>query len=223
MRILVTAGGTEEPVDGVRRLTNLSTGRTGAVIAEAMAAAGHRVLLLHGQRAAVPPESMANLSRESFLSFADLEALLRRHLAAEDWDAVVHLAAVSDYRVGEILVDGRSVPPGTGKIGTGNEVLLRLRPNPKLLNALKDWSRNPGLTVVGFKLTDGADEAEAASRVAALFAKGGVDYVVHNELRDISEGAHPAVLWKGSAAIRRVAAKAELADALIDILEGETS
>ena len=52
MRVLVTAGGTEEPIDGVRRLAKLSTGATGATIAAHFAERGAEVLLLHGERAA---------------------------------------------------------------------------------------------------------------------------------------------------------------------------
>ena len=83
MRVLVTAGGTEEHVDGVRRLTNLSTGATGAVIARHFAEQGAEVLLLHAERASlgdIPVE------RETFVTFCDLEAALRRRLAERDWD-----------------------------------------------------------------------------------------------------------------------------------------
>jgi len=48
VRVLVTAGGTREPIDDVRVLANTSTGRLGARLADALAAAGHDTLLLHG-------------------------------------------------------------------------------------------------------------------------------------------------------------------------------
>ena len=106
MKILVTAGGTEEPVDGVRRLTNSSTGATGGALARHFAEGGAEVLLLHAERA---PLSGIPVERETFVTFADLEAALRRILSEDRWDAVVHAAAVSDYSVASVEVDGRVV------------------------------------------------------------------------------------------------------------------
>ena len=179
MKVLVTAGGTEEPVDGVRRLTNLSTGATGGAIARYFAERGAEVLLLHAERAAlgdVPVE------RETFVTFGELEELLAQRLAEADWDAVVHLAAVSDYTVAEVTVDGVVVPSGDrGKIGSGREVLIRLEPNPKLIDSLKKWSRNPKVRVVGFKLTDDENAASRDRQVRALIERGVADLVVHND------------------------------------------
>ena len=131
MKILLTAGGTEEPVDGVRRLTNTSTGATGGVLARHFADHGAEVLLLHAERA---PLADLDLERDTFVTFADLEAALRRHLGGHNWDAVVHLAAVSDYSVASLEVDGRPVAHGDrgGKIGSGREVVIRLIASSKI-------------------------------------------------------------------------------------------
>jgi phosphopantothenoylcysteine synthetase/decarboxylase len=69
MKVLVTAGGTSEPIDGVRRITNTSTGATGGVIARAFAARGHDVVLIH---AADAPLNDVDVDREVFVTFADL-------------------------------------------------------------------------------------------------------------------------------------------------------
>ncbi len=221
MRILVTSGGTEEPVDGVRRLTNLSTGRTGVVLARRFAAAGHQVLLLRAARAADSGD-VPGLQTESFVSFADLEAALRRRLGDEEWDAVVHLAAVGDYHVAAVTVDGRDFPPGgPGKIGTGREVVLTLKPNPKLLESLKAWSRRPDITVIGFKLTDEDEPAAREAQVKRLFERGGVDKVVHNDLGGIGESRHEAAIYDEQGVRLKTGTKEELADALMDILEGD--
>jgi phosphopantothenoylcysteine synthetase/decarboxylase len=216
MRILVTAGGTEEPVDGVRRLTNTSTGATGGVLAQAFAENGAEVLLLHAARA---PLDFIAVQRDTFVTFADLENALRRHLGAGEWDAVVHLAAVSDYSVAAIDVDGHSVPHGDqGKIGSGHEVVIRLTPNPKLIDSLKSWSRNRAIRVIGFKLTNDPDPADRATRVRALLDRGAVDIVVHNDLGEISAHSHPAEIWSRQGPLVRTATKKELAEALWALL-----
>ena len=212
MKILITAGGTEEPVDGVRRLTNTSTGATGGVLARSFAEHGAEVLLLHAARA--PLESVA-VERDTFVTFDDLEKALRRHLGAFDWDAIVHLAAVSDYSVASIEVDGRSVPHGDeGKIGSGRVVVIRLTPNPKLIDSLKTWSRNKAIRVIGFKLTNDPDDADRAARVRALLDRSAVDFVVHNDLGEISADGHPAEIWSRQGPLVRTATKNELAQAL---------
>ncbi|MEX2044583.1 MAG: bifunctional phosphopantothenoylcysteine decarboxylase/phosphopantothenate--cysteine ligase CoaBC, partial [Opitutus sp.] len=109
LRVLITSGGTAEPVDGVRVLTNTSTGRTGALIAGHFARAGHEVVLLRAHNAGQPAGAVRE---EVFGTFGELDALLTRFLGAEDFDAVIHAAAVGDFSVAGIEVDGIRRPPG---------------------------------------------------------------------------------------------------------------
>jgi len=216
VKILVTAGGTEEPVDGVRRLTNTSTGATGGVLARTFADHGADVLLLHAER--VTLGSMV-VEHDTFVTYADLKNALRRHLEAVDWDAVIHLAAVSDYSVASIDVDGRSVAHGNqGKIDSGHEVVIRLSPNPKLIDSLRTWSRNKAIRVIGFKLTNDPDPAVRATRVRSLLDRSAVDIVVHNDLGDMTAQSHPAEIWSRQGPLERTATKEELAEALWTLL-----
>jgi len=93
MRVLITAGGTREPIDEARVIANTSTGRLGARVADAAVAAGHEVLLLHGVQAARP--GSARVRCEVFDTGGELARLLERH--APQADAVFHAAAVSDF------------------------------------------------------------------------------------------------------------------------------
>jgi len=216
VRVIVTAGGTEEAIDGVRRLTNLSTGATGGVIARTFAEHGAEVLLLHAERVTPAP---AAVDRETFITFADLEAGLRRHLGDGTWDAVIHAAAVSDYSVAAVEVDGVAFAHGVGgKIASGHEVVIRLKPNAKLIDGLRSWSRNASVQVVGFKLTNTADPAVRTAGVRALFARGAADLVVHNDLGGITATRHPAEIWTADGPIVRTETKDELALALFDLL-----
>lgn len=180
LRVLVTSGGTAEPIDGVRVLTNTSTGRTGAEIAAHLARGGHDVVLLRA-RTAVP--AGAGIREETFFTFADLDAALTRLLGGGEFDAVIHAAAVGDFAVDLVDTGTGMRPSGRAKLESGpGPVQLRLRPQPKLVDSLRARSGNPELRVVAFKLTNGATAAEARQAVRALFAHSHADWVVHNDL-----------------------------------------
>ncbi|HEY1107938.1 MAG TPA: bifunctional phosphopantothenoylcysteine decarboxylase/phosphopantothenate--cysteine ligase CoaBC [Opitutaceae bacterium] len=212
LRVLVTSGGTAEPIDGVRAIANSSTGATGALIAEELARQGHAVTLLRARTAT----HASGVREREYYAFAELDAALGELLGAEDFDAVVHAAAVSDFAVDTVEIDGVAHPPGETKLGSGLAPVLRLRRNPKLLDALRTRSRHPAILVVGFKLTRGASPAEVEAAVQALTHGGAVDLVVHNDLTQAARGgAFPAELWSGEGRrLERCAGRAELARAL---------
>jgi phosphopantothenoylcysteine decarboxylase/phosphopantothenate--cysteine ligase len=190
MKVLITAGATREPIDDVRFLSNVSTGTTGASLADALSEAGHEVLLLRGAGAVSAGEKC---QQETFMSAQDLLSRVQQHLATGDFTAVIMTAAVSDYRP-KVAV--------SGKISSDNDQLtLQLVRNEKILPKLKAFSSRP-LYVVGFKLTVGANEQLRRDAVAAQFAAGGVDAVVQNDLSEIrvaTRESHPFRLFKNPA------------------------
>ena len=189
MNILVTAGATREPLDAVRFLSNMSTGSTGATLADALAAHDHRVTLLRGE-SAVAPRSACEV--DVFTSNEDLRVRLQRRLEGGTFDAVIMCAAVADYRPDRTAA---------GKIASdASELMIRLVRNPKILPQLKSFSPRP-LVVVGFKLTVGADAVAGRAAVAAQFATGTVDAVVHNDFEEIrASPIHPFWLYRSAAA-----------------------
>ncbi|MCX6938074.1 MAG: DNA/pantothenate metabolism flavoprotein [Verrucomicrobia bacterium] len=174
MKILLTSGATREPIDAVRFVSNVSTGSTGAALADALARAGHEVTLLHGEGAVRP--CAEGVVCGVFTSTENLGERLRAVLGGGTFDAVIQAAAVSDYRP--------EVAHGGKLTSHADELVVRMVPTPKLLPQLKSWSPQP-LRVLGFKLTHGADEAARATAVGRVFAAGGVDAVVHNDLREM--------------------------------------
>lgn len=216
LRVLVTAGGTAEPVDGVRVLTNTSTGATGALLATHLARAGHDVVLLRA-RGALPADGPCR--EETFVTFAELDAALHRLLGAGRFDAVIHAAAVSDYGVDSIVSEGGVVPAGAvGKIESGRAPLLRLRLQPKLVDGLRARSPVP-LTVVAFKLTSGAGSADAAEAVRRLFEHSGADFVVHNDLAVRGDdGVFPADIHHRDGKLTACLDRRSLATALEQLL-----
>ncbi len=217
LRVLVTSGGTAEPIDGVRVLSNTSTGRTGACIADLLAARGHDVLHLRARGSAA---ASAAGREETFSSFSDLDGALERILRAERFDAVIHAAAVSDYSVEAVEVDGEVRAPSFGKLESGAAPVLRLRPNPKLVDSLRARSLSGDVRVVAFKLTQGADREGVRRAVAALFEHSGADIVVHNDLAErAGPEAFPSEIFRsGGGAPERCATRSDLALALERIL-----
>ena len=188
MNLLVTAGATREPIDAVRFLSNVSTGASGAALADSLKALGHTVALLHGEGAAAP-SLVADV--EVFSTAADLRSRLKRRLEGGAVDGVLMAAAVADYRPDSVFA---------GKLESGaGQLTVRLVRNEKVLQQLKSLSTRP-LVVVGFKLTVGADDAARRNAVAAQFAAGGVDAVVQNDLDEIRrEAVHRYRLYRSPA------------------------
>lgn len=191
LRVLITSGGTAEPIDGVRVITNTSTGETGALLAHYFATQGHEVVLLR----AVHARAVPSVREYTFRTHADLSRLLAERLGAESFDVVIHAAAVSDFRVARILAHGQTVS-AAHKIPSEAAVQLELAPQAKLVDQLRGWSHQPRLRIVAFKLTDHASATEARAAVARLFATAHADFVVHNDLAQLApDGAFPATIF----------------------------
>lgn len=209
MKVLITAGGTREPIDRVRYLSNGSTGKTGAALADALNKLGHQVHLLRGTGAVTPQASPPGTV---FTSAENLETQMHTLLARGDFEAVIMAAAVADYRPDHVHA---------GKLDSAaDSIALKLVRVPKILPRLRGFSPRP-LRVIGFKLTAGADASARRAAVARQFAEGGVDAVVHNDLAEIqTASAHPFRLFQAPAAEPvDLAGVRELADALSKWLE----
>jgi phosphopantothenoylcysteine decarboxylase/phosphopantothenate--cysteine ligase len=184
VKVLVTAGGTQEPIDTVRTITNLSSGRTGISLAEYLSQMGFDVTLIqaHGTAKA---EHVNH--RDYFTSFASLDAQLKKYLSEENFTHVIHAAAVSDYSVDSIEVDGKHYRPlEVKKVSSDAEGMnIHLKRNHKIVDRLKEYSKNKDVKVVAFKLTSHATDEQKAMAVAKLFKASHADFVVHNDLTDI--------------------------------------
>jgi phosphopantothenoylcysteine synthetase/decarboxylase len=219
MKILVTAGGTRESIDGVRFISNFSTGRTAAHLANEWLRKGDEVVFLHGAGSVTP---QAHCRRVQFSDYKSLEQNLKTLCAEENWSAIVHTAAVSDYSISFIESGGQRFRPSeSGKISSDSENLsLHLTKNAKLLDQIKTFSKLGAPLVVGFKLTNTADLAAREKSILKISKTAEVDFIVHNDLGEISQTgeAHRAQIWKGSEMIMKTETKTELARKLREVL-----
>jgi len=175
-RIVVTAGGTEEPIDAVRILANRSSGRQGIALAEAARDRGADVTLI-AARVSVPLPEGVTIVRA--MSVDALDAALRSALlaapngiAATPADALIATAAVSDFRV--------AGGPLTEKLRRDGEITLRLTPTPDLLagvaKALGKRATRQTL-LVGFSA-----EASATPRAREKLQQKDLDLIVANDV-----------------------------------------
>jgi phosphopantothenoylcysteine decarboxylase/phosphopantothenate--cysteine ligase len=192
MKILITAGGTSEPIDDVRVLSNTSSGKTGYRLAHCLLEAGYDVELLLSTSAQTPETQ--DFPTHRFNDFKSLDQQLQKLLGEEPFTHVIHAAAVSDYSVEAIIVDGQKQPP-MAKIDSGREINLRLKPNPKLISKLKSYSQTKNLKVIGFKLTSHMAPDDTIRKVETLMKDA--DFVVHNDIAGIDKtsGIHKFTLW----------------------------
>jgi phosphopantothenoylcysteine decarboxylase/phosphopantothenate--cysteine ligase len=204
--VLVTAGGTREPLDSVRFLGNRSSGRMGVALAAEAQRRGADVTLVASNLAVAPPPGVARVEAPTA---ADVE---REVSARADADVILMAAAVADYRPAHALSEKRPKD--------GNPWSVELEPTVDVLRSLGARHRN-GQVLVGF----GADHGEPGlERKRAMLADKGVDLVVYNDVSRSDTGFDAAdneVVLLSPDGDRRIAKapKEQIAREIIDAVE----
>lgn len=171
-KILITAGPTWVPIDKIRVISNVSSGRTGILLAKEAARQGGSVTLLLG------PVGDVNIGRRidliRFRFFDDLKKALQRQLSGNRFDAIIHLAAVSDFR---------PVKTGRSKISSGRALRLKLVPTEKLSGIIRKRARMSFLVI--FKLEAGTSRHELIKRAKKAMQACSADMVVANMFKGL--------------------------------------
>ncbi len=203
VRVVVSAGGTREPIDPVRFISNRSSGKQGHALAEAAHRRGADVVLVSAADRPVGP----GVTLERVETAADMEkAMLAR---AVDADVVVMAAAVADFRPkrasGSKLAKSDGVPE------------LILEPTPDILAELGRHRRD-GQVLVGFAAETGSVDARARAKLAAK----GVDLMVANDVAAAGVGfdhdTNEVTIFGADGEVTRVplSSKDAVADAVLD-------
>lgn len=198
--IVVTAGGTQEPIDPVRFIGNRSSGKMGFALAEAARDRGARVKLISGATTAPVPSGVDVIRVETALHLKD--AVME---AVGEADAIVMAAAVADYRVAETFDHKLK--------RTGDDLVVRLVPNPDIVAGLKDFP----LVKVGFA----AETDDLLDNARAKLRKKGLDLIVANDVTAPGSGfgtdTNQVVLIDESGAEELpLLSKREVADRVLD-------
>ena len=171
-RVVITAGGTREPIDPVRFIGNRSTGRMGAALAEAALARGARVTLIAAAVEVALPEGAQVVQVEPA---AELRSALRNAMGAEAAsraDALVMAAAVADFT---------PASPKDRKIARADGLNLELSPTPDLLGEVA--AAGSGAYLVGF-----AAETGDLERAPGKLRAKGIDLLVANDVSEPGSG-----------------------------------
>jgi phosphopantothenoylcysteine decarboxylase / phosphopantothenate---cysteine ligase len=208
LRVLVTAGGTREPIDAVRYVGNRSSGRMGFALADEAAARGAEVTVIAAN---------VSLPRTGGVEYVEVETAAQLEQAARaafpDSDVLLMAAAVADFRPSS---------PEVSKISkTGRDGLtVELEPTTDVLAALAA-ERRPGQTIVGFAAEHGEGAAE---RAREKLERKGVDAIVLNDVSrpgigfDTPENEVSIVTRAATHEVPK-ALKAEVARAIIEVVE----
>ena len=207
-RVLVTAGGTREPIDAVRFVGNRSSGRMGFALAEAAAARGADVTVIAAN---------VDLPRHTQISYIDVESAAQLEAAARDQfpccDLLLMAAAVADFTASEPA-------PGKLKKDGRSELELTLSPTTDVLAALSGL-RTEGQTLVGFAAEHGADAVEVGR---TKLASKGLDALVINDVAGAEIGFESSsnevtiVTAVGDQHVPK-ADKLEIAEAILDAID----
>src|SRR4051794_13137244 len=205
-RVLVTAGGTREPVDSVRFVGNRSSGRMGVALAEEARRRGAEVVLLAANLAVPAPGDVEAIPTPT------AESMLDAALALPDFDLALLAAAVADYRPAAALATKRP------KDERG--WALELEPTPDVARSLSE-RRRPGQILVAFGAEHGE---EGLARKRAMLTDKNVDLVVFNDVGrtdigfDVGENEVVLVGRHGERTVSK-APKAAIAAAILDEVE----
>jgi phosphopantothenoylcysteine decarboxylase/phosphopantothenate--cysteine ligase len=211
LRVLVTAGGTREPIDPVRFLGNRSSGRMGLALAAAAARRGAGVTLIAANVALPEPAGVHRVDVETTAELADAT-----RTEFPTTHVLLMAAAPADFRAGQVAA---------GKLERDGEGLdIHLEPTEDVLAGLAA-TRTPEQTIVGFAAEHGGEGVE---RARAKLTRKGADLIVLNDVSDPAIGFDSddnavTLIDPSSETIIPLSPKPAIAEAILDRVDAVRS
>lgn len=235
-KIIITAGGTSEKIDNVRKITNSSSGKLGCTIA-------NKLIKLHEKNI---DKIYYICSKTSFkpihnkieiieiMDTNDLEIVVRKLLTDNKINYFIHSMAVSDYTIDYIttaeslalsinnnsnknvidLICKHDDNLNDNKISSNQDnLIIKLKKTPKIIAIIKNIS--PSTYLVGFKLLDNVSEENLINTAVKLKEKNNCNLVVANDLENIRQGNHKAFIIRTSNDYIIASGKENIAEKLI--------
>ncbi len=235
MNVVVTGGGTNAPIDDVRSITNVSSGRFSAMITEACLRRGASVWHIHAPSAQLPFKRLARFDldtqdpraeharldrlhdewrelspRLNFLplrhgTVGEYASVLEKTLRSQSIDVAILAMAASDF-------EPQPVP---GKIDSeAKSFLIQGRHVPKVIRSVRDWA--PNVYLVGFKLLSGAPKLELIRQAETACLVNRADLTVANDLSTLQAGQHTVHLVRTGQAPETLLPGEDLGDRLVE-------
>lgn len=170
LKVLVTAGPTQEKIDEVRYVSNHSSGRQGIEIAKEAAARGAQVVLINGKSTVKVP---THLNIINVVSTQDFINTVKKELSENDYDFFICAAAISDYAPKECI---------EGKISSDNvkELHINMALTPKIIDEARKV--NNKVFIVAFKAETKVSRSELIDRAYGRLQKSKADMIVANDV-----------------------------------------
>lgn len=241
MKIIITAGGTSEYIDKVRKITNSSSGKLGSIIANNILISNlfTDIYYIHTPNSFLPNTTISSTTQIhniEIINTNDLKIAVETLLKTEKIDWFIHSMAVSDYYVDfvttaslleedlkdnnitNIIKDPINKLDNSDKLSSNEDnLVLVLKQTPKIISLIKKLSPNTHL--VGFKLLENITEDYLISIATKLMEKNNCDYVVANDLKNIKQGQHKAILIDNYQNKTYLNTKEEIAQELIKVIQ----
>ena len=216
--ILITAGGTAEPIDNIRSITNTGTGMLGSLIADRFAQEPEveRIIYVHGHRSVLPKTEKAICIEASHTKL--LQETIRKVCAEYHPDAIIHSMAISDFTVASVVrLEEIERIHKTAEVGAQyyemeyEDALIETAKNGDLRNEFAKIPSSvgnpvifleptpkiipelrklaPDAVIVGFKLLDEVSHDELMDVAKRLMEKNDCDFVLANDYQTVQAGA----------------------------------
>lgn len=230
-KYIITAGGTSERIDNVRKITNSSSGKLGMTIANHLLKESDEILIYYvcSKNSLKPSDDRVKVREID--GTIDLKNTIENLLVNEHIDYFIHSMAVSDYmtnyvttieRIKESVKKSDNIDEaftnieviGGSKISSYEDnLVIVLKPTPKIISIIKNLS--PSTYLVGFKLLDGVSKEELIDVAKKLRDKNRCDLVVANDLSTIRNGEHVAYIIDNNDHIEESHGKNNIAKKLV--------
>lgn len=242
MNVVITAGGTSEKIDNVRKITNSSSGKLGRIIANTFLKSDlelDTIFYVCSKQSLKPNHKKVKIILIE--SAADLLDAVSTILTTYQIDVFIHAMAVSDYTVdyvttASLLYNGRKhflqdessfkefinnnhyILNREEKISSQEEdLMIKLKPTQKVISRIKTLS--PKTVLVGFKLLNSVTKEELIDAGYNLLEKNNCNLVIANDLKQINEKEHKAFFIDKNKKIIEVNTKIEIAKRLVKVLK----
>ena len=230
-KFIITAGGTSERIDNVRKITNSSSGKLGMLIADCLLKERNDILIYYvcSKNSLRPSDDRVHvLEVEGTL---DLKNTLEDLLLSNEINYFIHSMAVSDYmtdfvtnlsNIKESITKSSNIDEAFENIEAikGNKIssyednlVVVLKPTPKIISIIKNLS--PSTYLVGFKLLDGVSKLELINTAKKLIDKNRCDLVVANDLSSIRNGEHIAYIIDNDNNVEEAHGKIKIAEYIV--------
>lgn len=213
MKVLITAGGTREPIDEVRVFTNISTGKLGSKISDAFCVNKKitKIFYVCSRDSIIPSFFDDKVEIRFANSVSEVYDVLKE--LVPEVDIVIHSMAVSDFGFKHSDVKLKSNDPDAFI----ESLKERIYSTPKIISFIKTW--NPNVKLVGFKFEVGKSLSELVDIAYKSLLKNKCDYVVANDKKVMNKKKeHVAHIIDKEKNVELCLGKASISERLVELL-----